>query len=45
MHLAQWAHDDEGIQKIYHTIIKMDWDKIKSNLSCQKPALTSEFTV
>jgi hypothetical protein len=45
MHLALWAHDDDGIQKIYHTIINIDWDMIKSNHICQKPPLSSEFTI
>jgi hypothetical protein len=44
-HLALWAHNDDGMQKIYRTIIKLDWDMIKSNHVCQAPGQSPGFTI
>ena len=44
-HLALWAHDDDGMQRIYRTIINLDWDMIKSNHTCQAQVQTPEFTI
>jgi hypothetical protein len=44
-HLALWAHDDDGMQKIYQTIITTDWDMIKGNHIRQAKGHGPQFTI